>query len=52
MHPAMLEELCRQRRQDLVRLRGAGRRPSRRAVPVREAAGWLLVRAGLSLVAR
>ena len=52
MHPAMIGELCRQRRQDLARLRGASPRRSRRAMPVREAAGWLLVQAGLSLVTR
>jgi hypothetical protein len=51
MHPAMMEELGRQRRQDLVKLRGTSRHRSRWAVPGREAAGWLLVRAGLSLVA-
>jgi hypothetical protein len=52
MNPAMMEELSRQRRQDLARLRGTRRRRSRRAMPAREAAGWLLVRAGLSLVTR
>jgi hypothetical protein len=54
MHPAMMEELGRQRRQDLARLRGTSRHRSRSrwAMPGREAAGWLLVRAGLSLVAR
>jgi hypothetical protein len=55
MHPAMIEALGRERRQDLAKARSASpRRPRRprRAMPAREAAGWLLVRAGLSLVVR
>ena len=52
MHPAIIEALGQERRQDLARLRRATRRPYRRAAPAREAAGWLLVRAGLSLVVR
>jgi hypothetical protein len=52
MHPAMMEALGRERRQDLARARSASPRRPRRARPAREAAGWLLVRAGLSLVVR
>jgi hypothetical protein len=52
MHPVMLEELGRERRRDLARLRGASPRRPRRSRPAREVAGWLLVRAGLALVVR
>jgi hypothetical protein len=52
MHPAMIEALGREHRQDVARLRAASQHRARRARPAREAAGWLLVRAGLSLVAR
>jgi hypothetical protein len=52
MHPAIMEALGREHRQDLAKARSASPRRSRRAMPAREAAGWLLVRAGLSLVVR
>jgi hypothetical protein len=52
MNPVMMEELSRQRRQELTAMAGRGRRRSRRPTPAREAAGWLLVRAGLALVVR
>jgi hypothetical protein len=52
MHPVMLEALGREHRRDLAQLRSASPRRSRRARPAREVAGWLLVRAGLSLVVR
>jgi hypothetical protein len=57
MHPAMIEALGREHRQDLTRQRRTrqrrvSQRRSRRGRPAREAAGWLLVRAGLSLVVR
>ncbi|HEY2287977.1 MAG TPA: hypothetical protein VGH88_19725 [Streptosporangiaceae bacterium] len=53
MNPVMMEELSRQRRQELAAIAARGRRRrSRRPTPAREAAGWLLVRAGLALVVR
>jgi hypothetical protein len=54
MNPVMMAELSRQRRQELTAMAGGGRgrRRSRRPTPAREAAGWLLVRAGLALVVR